>query len=89
MARAVHRIVGASATYAWGEVIFDITTNAAEFVARHPYGDSRDLYTAIYNWAFEFEIAHLSTNWGEDLDYLEEVDKFAIAKLREYFDEEE
>lgn len=73
----------------WGEVIFDITLNAAEFIARNPYGDSRDLYAAIADWAFEFERIHAATEWSEELDYLEEVDKFAAAKLREYFDEEE
>ena len=73
----------------WGEVIYDITLNAAEFVARNPYRDSRDLYAAIAEWAFEFERDHFDTEWGEDLDYIEEVDKFAIAKLREFFNEED
>lgn len=73
----------------WGEVIFDITLNAANFIARKPYGDSRDLYAAIAEWAFEFEATHAATEWGEDLDYLETVDNFACAKLREYFEEED
>lgn len=82
------RMAGFSTCYDWGEVIFDIALNAADFIRRHD-GDSRALYAEIFDWAFEFETAHIGTRWGEDLDYLEEIDRFACAKLREYFNEEE
>lgn len=82
------RTVGRSAFYVWGEVIFDITLNAADFIRWHG-GDSRDLYAEIFNWALEFEKAHIGTRWGEEADYFATVDTFACAKLREYFNEEE
>ena len=70
--------------YLIGEVIFDMTICAAEYL-RGRVGfehDSRDVYAEIYKWAHEFEDSGYDPE-----DYLAAVEEFATKKLRDYFGE--
>ena len=72
--------------YRLGEVVFDITTCASEFLRTlddHTEHDSRELYFQIFTWAKEYE---QSFDEQKD-DYLATVDAFAYKKLQSYFSE--
>lgn len=76
--------------YDIGEVIFDITTCIPRFtgVGRPAEGyayDSRDLCDYIFSCAHEFTVQY--PDIGDD--YMDTVEEFAVAKLREYFELDE
>lgn len=72
--------------YRFGEIVFDITTCAVQIMQEiadaRPLAqyDSRELYYCISQWSEEFMAAYPNPE-----DYLDKVDEFAYAKLREHF----
>lgn len=66
------------------ECVFDITTVACYIMHGNMdwqdtiWGDSREAFNAIYEWALEFEREN-----PDPVDYMLEIEMFAYRKLKE------
>jgi hypothetical protein len=68
------------------EVIFDLAYNAGQNKVLDQKEDSRALAQEIVAWAHEFEKKWVAMTEAErdEADYIESVDDFSMAKLKEY-----
>jgi hypothetical protein len=68
------------------ETFYDLTVSLQHDLAigRVPYewfADSRSRMDIVIGWANEFNTIHAETDWGVDLEYMDEVDSWYAAKI--------
>ncbi len=67
-------------TYSLCEAVADIAFFAGE--KKFYSGDSREDMGTFISWAKEFEFENRGVQWGENKDYMEEIEKFTFDKLK-------